>query len=375
MKVAIVHDYLNQYGGAERVMDVFTQMFPEAPIYTSIYEPSKMPARYRDLDIRTSFINKLPKSRSKHQAYLPLYPYAFESLDLSEYDLVLSDSSAFAKGVITPATTCHISYCHSPARFLWDNTGYSEKEGLGSLAQVLLTPIISSMRNWDRTSADRVDYYISTSRVIRERIRKFFRRDNVIIPPPVNGSNFYVSEEVEDYYLILMRLVGWKRPDIVVEACTRAGKRLIVVGDGRDEKDLRAMAGPTVEFYGRANDEQMRDLYAKCRAFILPSEEDFGITPLEAMASGRPVIAYGKGGVLDTVIPGVTGEFFAEQTADSLVEALNTFDPARYDPKTIRDHAMQFDTEHFKERMFAFIEKAMADFRADVPIGPLRFTV
>jgi glycosyltransferase involved in cell wall biosynthesis len=369
MKVAIVHDYLTQYGGAERVLDQFIKIFPGAPIDTSSFNPKVMPSWYQDLDIKTSFVNKLPFSKQKHQAFLPLYPLAFENFDFTGYDLVLSDSSAFAKGIITPESTCHICYVHSPARFLWDSIGYAQKESIGRFSRLFLAPMVSRMRVWDRISADRVEYYISTSKVIKNKVRKYYGRESTIIPPPVKMDNFILDDKVEDYYLILMRLVGWKRPDIVVKACSEAGLPLVVVGDGREEKVLRQIAGPTVKFVGRANDEQMQSLYAKCRAFILPSEEDFGITPLEAMASGRPVIAYGRGGALDTVIPGVTGEFFYEQTADALLAQLKQFDPSKYDSRKIRAHAANFDEQVFRRKISNFIIKAYAEFKQRTDFG------
>lgn len=370
MKVALVHDYLNQYGGAERVLDVFHAMFPDAPVFTSIHAPDAMPARYREWDIRTTWLDRVPTVRSKHQRFLPLFPLAFESMDLRGYDLVLSDASGFCHGVISEPETVHVCYCHSPPRFLWDTANYLDREGVGRLGRAVLVPMLSRLRQWDRTTADRADAYVSTSRLVQNRIAKFYRQPSVIVPPPTTVANFHVDAAPEDYFLIVMRLVGWKRPDIAVEACTRLGLPLVVAGDGRELDRLKAMAGPTVRFFGRANDAQLKQLYAKCRAFILPSEEDFGITPLEAMASGRPVIAYGAGGVLDTVLPGVTGEFFAAQTADSLADVLARFDARRYDAGAIRAHAEGYDESVFKRRMLEVIDRAMTAHRGAIP--PLR---
>jgi glycosyltransferase involved in cell wall biosynthesis len=370
MRVALVHDYLNQYGGAERVLDEFHAMFPDAPVYVSIHEPASMPERYQSWDIRTTWLDRVPLVKKKHQQFLPLFPLAFESMDLRGYDLVLSSASGFCHGVLTEPDTCHVCYCHSPPRFLWDSANYLDREGVGTLGRAVLARMLSRLRMWDRATADRVDAYISTSRLVQNRIQKFYRLPSVIIPPPTNVANFHVDDAPEDYFLIVMRLVGWKRPDIAVEACTRLGLPLVVAGDGRDLDRLKAMAGPTVRFFGRANDAQLKQLYAKCRAFILPSEEDFGITPLEAMASGRPVIAYGAGGVLDTVIPGRTGEFFAEQTADSLAAVLKRFDARRYDSSVIRAHAEGYDSTVFRRRMHEEIARALAEHRRVVP--PLR---
>ncbi len=360
MKVAIVHDYLNQYGGAERVLDELKLMYPDAPVYTAIHDPAAMPARYRDWDIRPSWLNRMPMANSRHQMLLPLYPMAFESFDLSGYDLVLTSSSGFAHGVLTQHHTLNVCYCHSPARFLWDYHRYAGQEQLSRPARAFVGSQLSRLRQWDKVSADRTDDWISTSDVVKRRIRKLYGQDSMVIPPPVDTTRFDVGQGQGEYYLMLMRLVPWKRPDIVVDACTRLGVNLVVAGDGRALEGLRKSAGPTVKFVGRVNDSQMRDLYRSCKALILPSMEDFGITPLEAMASGRPVIAYGRGGVLDTVIPGVTGAFFDEQTAESVAEALGAFDPAVFDPQRIRLHAETYDSVAFRARLQVFVDDKLA---------------
>ena len=287
----------------------------------------------------------------RHQAFLPLYPHAFESFDLSSYDLVVSSSSGFAHGVLTGTDTLHVCYCHAPPRFLWDYHRYVERERLGRAARLMVKPSLAWLRAWDRSAVDRADAWVSTSRVVRARIAKFYGKDSTIIPPPVQTSRFEVGREEGRYLLLLMRLVGWKRADIVVEACSRLGLPLVVAGNGRDEAHLRGIAGPSVRFVGQVNDAQMRGLYRDCKALILPSEEDFGITPLEAMSAGRPVIAFGRGGVLDTVQPGVTGRFFAAQTAEALMESLSGFDERDYDPAVIRRHAEGFDVSVVRRRM------------------------
>jgi glycosyltransferase involved in cell wall biosynthesis len=359
-KVAIVHDYLNQYGGAERVLDEFKLMYPDAPVYTAIHNPAAMPARYQNWDIRPSWLNRMPMANRRHQMLLPLYPMAFESFDLSGYDLVLTSSSGFAHGVLTQHHTLNVCYCHSPARFLWDYHSYAAQEQLSRPARAFVDSQLLRLRQWDKVSADRTDAWICTSDVVKRRVRKLYGQDSTVIPPPVDTTRFAVGTGDGGYYLMLMRLVPWKRPDIVVDACTRLGVNLIVAGDGRALEGLRKSAGPTVKFVGRVNDSQMRDLYRACKALILPSMEDFGITPLEAMASGRPVIAFGRGGVLDTVMPGVTGEFFDEQSADSVAAALTAFDPARYDPRRIRRHAETYDSVLFRERLQMFIDGSLA---------------
>lgn len=363
-EVALIHDYLTQYGGAERVLDELHAMWPEAPVMVALYEPTLMPGRYRTWDIRPSGLNRFPMVRCKHQALLAMYPRAFESFDLCDYDLVISSSSGFAHGVLTGPQTVHVCYCHSPPRFLWDYHAYARRERLGRLARALVGTQLARLRVWDHASAARADSWVATSRLVQDRIRKFYGRSSTIIAPPVDVGRFEVRDRPGQYFLMLMRLVGWKRPEIVVEACTRLGLNLVVAGDGRAEPHLRQIAGPTVRFVGRVDDAGMRELYANCNALILPSEEDFGITPLEAMASGRPVIAYGRGGVLDTVIPGRTGVLFSEQSSDCLAEALESFDANDFDSRHIRRHAEAFDSTRFRARFRAHVE-------AQLYAGPL----
>lgn len=358
MKVALVHDYLNQMGGAERVVLALHELFPDAPIYTSIYDPQRVDSAFRTMDIRTTFMQKLPLVTKHHQPYLPVYPFAMESLDLRGYDLVLSSSSAFGKGVITRPETLHICYCHTPMRWCWNYDEYVEREQLGNAARRVLPLLIAGMRIWDQTSSMRVDSFIANSPVVAERIKKYYRRDAVVIPPPVEASRFPFDPmtQPEDYFLILSRLIPYKRIDLAIEACNRLHLPLVIIGSGRDEARLRRLAGPTIRFLGRLSDEDVLYYYSHCRAFLFPGEEDFGITPLEAQAAGRPVIAYGAGGALASVIEGVTGTFFHEQTVDSLVAVLATFDEQCYDTQSIRNHALEFDTPRFKRRILQFVE-------------------
>lgn len=359
MKVALVHDYLNQYGGAERVLEEFHAIWPDAPVYTSIYDPDRMPERYRDWDIRVSGLDRIPFARRKHQALLFMLPQVFEAFDLDDYDVVVSSSSGFAHGVLTLPETLHVCYCHSPPRFLWDYHNYARREGLGGAARLLVEQSLPRLRAWDRVTADRADAWIATSRLVSARIERFYNKASAIIAPPAPVRRFEVAEGPGDYFLLLMRLVGWKRPDIAVEACARLGLPLVVAGEGRERKRLERLAGPTVSFVGQADDAQIRRLLSGCKALILPSEEDFGLTPLEAMAAGRPVIAYGRGGVLDTVVPGRTGVFFERQTTESLAEALTRFDPCDYDAQDIRGHAEQFDSGLFRARIRAFVDEQL----------------
>ncbi|HLG61338.1 MAG TPA: glycosyltransferase [Ktedonosporobacter sp.] len=363
MKVALVHDYLNQMGGAERVVMAFHEIFPDAPVYTSIYDPARVDPAFQKMDIRTTFMQKFPLVTKHHQPYLPFYPFAMESIDLRGYDLVLSSSSAFGKGVITRPETLHICYCHTPMRWCWNYNEYVEREQLGKVARTILPFVISGLRIWDQTSSMRVDHFIANSPAIADRIQKYYRREAVVIPPPVEASRFHFdpTTEPEDYFLVLGRLIPYKRVDLAIEACNRLRLPLVVIGKGRDLERLKKLAGPTIRFLGGLSDAEVCHYYAHCRAFLFPGDEDFGITPLEAQASGRPVIAYGSGGALASVIDGVTGTFFREQTVDSLVEVLTSFDEHKFDPDVIRNHALEFDTPRFHRRILQFIEAKLSE--------------
>jgi glycosyltransferase involved in cell wall biosynthesis len=356
MRVAIVHDYLNQYGGAERVLEALHALYPEAPVFTSIYDPGAMPPSYRAWDIRTSWIQKLPGWRRYFRHYMPLYPSVFESFDLSGYDLILSSSSAFAKGVIPPPSSRHICYCHTPMRFAWRTHAYVERERIRGLPRLVLPIMLTYFRLWDVVTAARVDTFVANSRTVAARIRRYYGRDSIVISPPVELPPFRPGIP-DDFYLAGGRLIPYKRIDLAVRAFTALGLPLKVFGEGRDCPELEAIAGPNVEFLGYVSEECRRDLLARCRAFIFPGEEDFGITPLEAMAAGRPVIAYAGGGALETVVDGVTGRFFNEPTAAALAAAVAQSKRDAYDPATIRRHAEGFGADVFLERMRALIEE------------------
>lgn len=361
MKVALVHDYLNQMGGAERVVMAFHEMFPDAPIYTSIFDPTRVDKAFSQMDIRTSFMQNFPLVKKHHQPYLPFYPFAMEKLDLRGYDLVLSSSSAFGKGVITRPGTMHICYCHTPMRWCWNYDEYVEREHLGKIARTVLPFFVTGLRVWDQMSSMRVDHFIANSPIVAERILKYYRREATYIPPPVDTHRFPFDPKTEtgNYFLIQSRLVPYKRIDLAIEACNRLQLPLVIIGGGRDLERLKQLAGPTIRFLGRLPDDQVLHYFQHCRAFLFPGEEDFGITPLEAQASGRPVIAYGSGGALASVVDGITGVFFREQTVDSLANVLANFDEHAFDPRVIRDHALEFDTTRFHQRIQQFIELKM----------------
>jgi glycosyltransferase involved in cell wall biosynthesis len=357
LKLAIVCSWLNQYGGAERVLEVVHEMVPGAPIYTSIYAPQALPEGYRTWDIRPSFLNRLPFIKRKHQPFLPLYPLAFESLDLRGYDVVLSLTSAFGHGVITGEKTRHICYCLTPARFLWNYHGYVEREGLGRVARWGLQPFLKSLRQWDRLAADRVDDFVAISRTVQRRIAKHYRRDSRIIYPPVRMHDV-ASQPSEDYFLIVSRLVPYKRIDLAVRAFNALGLPLRIIGEGRDRAALERLAQSNIEFLGYCSDDEVVEQMARCRAFIFPGEEDFGIAPIEAMSVGRPVIAYGAGGALDTIVEGETGVLFRDPTPEALAEAVRRFEARSFDPSAIHEHAQQFSEARFKQELTKLLADA-----------------
>lgn len=357
MKIALAHDYLIQDGGAEKVLDVFQDMWPEAPTFTLFFDPVKMPA-FKGKDIRTSFLEGMPFAREKYQWYLPLMPTAIERLDLREFDVVISSTSAFMKGLIVRDDALHICYCHTPTRYLWSDThSYVEELRLPRLVKSLLPPVLTQLRLWDRQSADRVDFFIANSETIRRRIKKYYDRDSIVIHPPVETNRFQISDKPKTHFVTGGRLVAYKRFDLVVEAFNRTGLPLNIFGSGPVESDLRKQARPNITFHGRVSDEKKAELYANAKAFIHPQEEDFGITPVESMAAGTPVIAYRRGGATETVKEGVTGEFFDEQSWEELADHAIRFDQSKYDPARIREHAAQFSRGRFIRELKAFVEK------------------
>ena len=359
MTLALVHDWLNQRGGAEDVLETLVTVYPDSPIYTSIYAPDLMPAFYRDWDIRTLWLDHMPGIHSHHQPYLPLYPLAWGGLDLSAYDVILSNKSGFCHGLRHDSRAMHICYCLAPTRYVWQLDAYIAREGFGRLVDLGLRPLIAALRRWDYEAAQRVDHFLAISTEIQQRIQTYYHRASEIIYPPVDTERFQPSATVEDYYLVVSRLIPYKRIDLAVPAAPRLGLPLKVGGKGRDLERLKAMAGPTVEFLGYVPDADLPDLMARCKAFIFPGLEDFGITPVQAQAAGRPVIAYAGGGALDTVIPGKTGELFDEQTVESLMAVLQQFDATVYDPAAVRAHAARFDTALFKQQISGYIEQKL----------------
>lgn len=366
MKVALIHDHLAQAGGAEKVLQVLCDLFPDAPIYTLLYEPENVDRHFKNKRIRTSIIQRLPGGIKHYQWYMPFMPMAVEFFNLSEYDVVISDASAFAKGVITGTHTLHVCYCHTPTRYLWDYSHqYIEELPYNKYLKKIISLVLNYIRLWDKAAADRVDYYIANSKTIQKRIAKYYRRNSTVIYPPVELDKFSISNEPGTYFLVGGRLAPYKRIDLVVEAFKQLGWPLKIFGDGVDVERLKKLAhdAPNIEFLGRVTEEEKSNLYRSCKAFIYPQEEDFGITAVETMASGRPVIAYKKGGAMETVIEGKTGLFFSNQTVESLVGALERFKEISFNTTDIRHHAEQFSVNRFKTEIKSLIDREYERFR------------
>lgn len=357
MRVAIVHDYLNQFGGAERVVSALNEIFPQAPIYTSIFNEARLPDNFRRMDIRTSFMQNIPYIFQFYKLAFPLYPPAFERLDLNEYDVIFSSSSAYAKGIKKSAHQLHICYCYTPMRFVWRYDDYVKRESLPEPIKAILPFLLEPIKKWDLRNSRRVDYFVAISRAVAGRIRTIYERESVIIYPPVETELFVSSEVSRDNYLVVSRLNAYKRIDIAIEAFNRLELPLTIIGDGPDRRRLEKMAGPTITFLGRQSDEAVARHLAECRALVFPGEEDFGIAPLEAMACGRPVIAYMAGGALETVIEGMTGLFFDRQTPAALMQAIKRFQFTVFEKNKLRAHALKFDKAEFKRKIERFVNE------------------
>src|SRR6185312_10862919 len=321
-KIALVHDYFIQMGGAERVAMAMHDSFPTAPIFTTVALQHRLPKEMRAADIRTSMMQRLPKIEQRFRQYFMLYPLAIERFDLTAYDLIFSSSSGYAKGVRRRKDAIHVCYCHTPMRWVWRYEDYVARERFNGITRSALPLFMWGLRKWDLRAARRPDFYIANSQTVASRIREVYGRDAAVIPPPIDVERFQVSDEVDDYYLILSRLVSYKRIDLAIEACKRLDRRLVIIGDGPDRARLQKMAGPRTEFLGRQSDQQVNRYASRCQALLFPGEEDFGMVPLEVNASGRPVIAFRAGGAIETVIDGVTGVFFEKPRVHSLISGI-----------------------------------------------------
>ena len=360
MKVALVHDYLIQYGGAEKTLEALCEIFPNAPIYTLLYNPKLVSERFPNRKIHSSFLQKIPFIRKHHRSFLTLMPFAIEQFDFSKYDLVISDSASFAKGIITNPSTKHICYCHTPTRYLWDDCHrYLSDFRLPILVKKMAPYFLSRLRVWDYYAADRPDFFIASSEFIKRRIQKYYRKDSVVAYPPVSIDEFYISNGAKDYFLMVGRLLPYKKFDFAIKVFSESGLPLKIIGEGPEKKRLKKLAGKNIEFLGFLGDESLKKYYAECKALIFPQEEDFGIVPLEAMASGRPIIAYKAGGALETVIEGKTGIFFDRQEKQSLLGAIASFEKIDWNSLEIREHAKRFDKEVFKREIANIISNIM----------------
>ena len=355
-KIAIVHDWLTNMGGAEKVIESFMNVYPEAAIYTSMVNKANLSEKFQNKKIIPSFLQKkMNKKKPNHQKFLPFMPMAFESFDLNQYDVVLSSTTACAKGVITRPDTVHICYCNTPMRYAWEF--YHEyTENMGKLKKSLLKYVMNYIRIWDRAAADRVDFFIANSQNVANRIWKHYRRKSTVIYPPVNTEYYTPGGQKEDIYLCMSRLVKYKRVDLAVEAFNKNGKKLVIIGAGEQLDYLKSIAKPNITFLGRQPDKVVREYYRKSKAFIFPGEEDFGITPVEAQACGTPVIAYGKGGATETVADRVTGIFFKEQTVESLLEAVDRFEKMELRSSDCRENAERFSVERFEKQIKTYVE-------------------
>ncbi len=357
MRIALVHDYFTQLGGAERVAEALYKILPDAQLFATVALKDKMPDTLRDVSVNTSWMQHLPKLDQYYRLYFPLYPFAVSSLDFSGYDLVVSSSSGYVKGVQTNLNAIHVCYCHTPMRWAWSFDSYSSRESFGGGLRAVLPAFIQGLRRWDEGAARQPDHFVANSQAVADRIQRVYGRSSEVIVPPIDIERFKPSSEQEDYYLVLARLVSYKRLDLAVSAFTRLGKRLVVIGSGPALERLKADAGPTIEFLGRAPDEVVEERVSKCRALIFPGEEDFGMAPVEVAAAGRPTIAYRAGGAVETVVDGVTGVFFDEQTTESLMDAVVRFERQSWNTEVIRRHAEGFGSDVFRDRFTDFLRR------------------
>lgn len=368
LRIAIYHDFLVNMGGAERVLEVLHDTFPSADLHTTMVAPKRLSPYLRKANPRTSWMQRLPAKAKLFRHYFLLYPIAVESANLKDYDLVLSSCFGFAKGVRQGKGAVHICYCHNPMRWNWRTNDYlSSEQGLGPIRRSLIHFALKPLRAWEMRAARQPDFYIANSKAVADRLRSIFGIEARVIPPPIETGRFRVCSFVDDYFLVLSRLVPYKRIDLAVQACSQLGLPLVVIGDGVDRIRLERMAGPSVTFLGRMPDSVVQRYARQCRALIVSGEEDFGIAPLEINAAGRPVIAYRGGGAVETVVEGVTGTFFDEQRVESLTNALRSFESFHWDPILIRKHAEKFDIKVFQNRILSFLAEVAPEIYEALP--------
>jgi glycosyltransferase involved in cell wall biosynthesis len=362
MKVAIIHYWLVGMRGGEQVIEALCDMYPQADIFTHVYVPENVSEKLRQHKVIPTFINSLPRAARMYKTYLPLMPMALEQLDLRGYDLIISSESGPAKGIIAPADALHVCYCHTPMRYIW-NMYHDYRNSAGRVARFMMPPLTHYLRMWDVTSAARVDSFVANSATVARRIYRYYRADAVVIHPPVDTSAFSIAapSELGDYYLMAGELVAYKRPDLAVRAFNEMKLKLVVIGGGEMLDDIRRLAGPAVTVLGSQPFNVLKQHYARCRALIFPGEEDFGMVPVEAMASGRPVVAFRRGGATETVAEGLSGVFFDEQTVEAISSAVRSLAGIEIDPKKIATHASQFGRDQFFQKMRTHIDGLLAE--------------
>ena len=358
MKIAVVHDYFTQLGGAEKVaQELYCAMPSNASLFATVAFPDCLPAGLKHVNVRTSWMQNLPCIDKYYRSYFLLYPFGVSSLDLTDYDLVLSSSSSYAKGVKTSRDALHVCYCHTPMRWVWNYDDYSRRDSFGWPQRAVLKALVRGLRYWDEVASRQPDHFVANSKLVAERIKRTYGRCSEVIHPPIDTARFVPVNSCEDYYIVLSRLVSYKQIDLAVQACTMLGRRLLVIGTGPDRERLQALAGPTIVFTGRLSDREVEYLVPRCRALIFPGEEDFGMAPLEVAAAGRPTIAYRAGGALETIVENVTGCFFDQQTPAHLAEAIERFEQQEWSPEVTRCHSENFSVTVFQQRLRSFLER------------------
>ena len=357
-RVALVHEFLTQLGGAERVLENLIEIFPDAPIFTLVHDRKKTKEKFAGLDIRTSFVQKLPGGVKKYKWYLPLLPKAIESFDLRAYDLVISDSSAFAKGIKTKKPTLHICYCHTPTRYLWESMGEYVKSLAypGIIKKVAKLYLRHYLKNWDYHAAQRPDYFVANSHTVEKRIKKYYNRESSVIYPPVDTEFFRVTAEKKGYYFTASRLEPYKKIDLVVGAFNKLGFPLKVAGSGTDFDALKNDSQKNIEFLGAVSDNELRNLYSGAEAFIFPAFEDSGIMVLEALSCGTPVIGFAQGGTAEFVRDGENGILFTTQSAEAIIDAIGRLHDYKFESDKLRDSVLQFSQVNFRKNITSFIK-------------------